>query len=173
LVALARASRRRHAATVAALVYMALVCAVNWILPLFPAEPRLAPIYNPITRMAPFCFPLLLVFPALAIDALVARRGSRNATLLALALGASFVLVLLAVQWPFAEFQMTPASRNWFFGGDRYWSYSFHPNASWRYGFDPKTPALTSVSVLLAAAIATLSSRLGLAAGRRLSRVVR
>jgi hypothetical protein len=173
LVALARASRRRHAATVAALVYMALVSAMNWILPLFPAEARLAPIYNPITRMVPFCFPLLLVFPALAIDALVARRGARNATLLALVLGAAFVLVLLAVQWPFADFQMAPASRNWFFVGDRYWSYSFHPNAPWRYGFDPKTPALTSVSVLLSAAIAAVSSRLGLAAGSRLSRVVR
>jgi len=176
LAAFARAGRRPSgaAATIAALVYTAVFCAVNWILPLFPAEPLLAPIYNPITRMVPFCFPLLLVFPAFAIDRLVARYGrdgGMSPTLLAVVLGIAFVAAFAAVQWPFALFQMTPAARNWFFVGDRYWSYSFHLDASWRYGFERKT--LSAASLGIAAAFAVVSARLGLAAGARLARVVR
>jgi hypothetical protein len=175
LVAFARASHRpgSHEATAAALVYMGIVCAMNWILPLFPAEPLLAPIYNPITRMVPFCFPLLLVFPALAIDWVIRRRTKRSDAFLAIVLGTAFVVVLLAVQWPFAIFQMSKASRNWFFTGDRYWSYYFHPDASWRYELDPKADLLTPATALLAVAIAVVSSGLGLAAGRRLGQVVR
>jgi len=173
LVRTARTTPGRFAATWAALVYMGIVCAMNWVLPLFPAEPLLAPIYNPITRMVPFCFPLLLVFPALAIDLLVSRRTAWNPSLLALALGAAFFLVFLAVQWPFAMFQMTPAARNWFFVGDRYWSYYFHLDSPWRYGFDSQSMRLTLPGALAAVGLAALSSRVGLAAGSRLARVVR
>jgi hypothetical protein len=55
-------------ATKAALVFMLIVLGLAWILPLFPATPRLGPIYNPVTLMVPPAFPLLLVFPALAVD---------------------------------------------------------------------------------------------------------
>jgi hypothetical protein len=177
LVGAARALPGRRSATAAALVYMGVVCAMNWILPLFPATPMLAPIYNPITRMVPFCFPILLVFPAMAIDALLARSASRErsipSVLLALVLGVAFFLVLLAVQWPFAIFQMTPASRNWFFGGDRFWSYSFQPDAKWRYGFDPVAMRLDAAGAALATGLASLSSWLGLVRGNWLARVLR
>lgn len=174
------AAGQRYAATATALVYMAIFCAMNWILPLFPAQPRLAPIYNPITRMVPFCFPLLLVAPALVIDAVLEGRKAKGEVrtavrdaVLAVGLGAAFFAAFIAVQWPFASFQMTPAARNWFFGGDRYWSYYFHPDAPWRYGFDPAALRLTPLAALVSIALAALSSGLGLLAGARLARVVR
>ncbi len=173
LVAGAVSSRHRFPATLAAAVYMALMAAMDWILPLFPAEPRLAPIYNPITHMVPFCFPLLLVPPALAIDLVLVRsRGWRDRSR-SLLLGVAFIAVFLAVQWPFALFQMTPASRNWFFLGDRYWSYWFHPDVPWRFGFAPVPGPLTAMSLLLAVVLAIASARAGLAIGRRLARVRR
>ena len=36
-----------------------------WILPLFPAEPKLGPVYHPVTHFIPWEFPLLLIIPAL------------------------------------------------------------------------------------------------------------
>ena len=174
LVATARASRLTFAATRAAAIYMAIMAAMDWVLPLFPAQPRLGPIYNPITRMVPFCFPLLIVFPALALDLLLSRWKPRSNTLLAAALGLAFAGVFLLVQWPFASFQMTPASRNWFFLGDRYWSYWFHPDYPWRYNFQGG-PAdhLTVRGIGIAALLAIASARAGLAAGSWMRRVRR
>ena len=68
LTAAARYAPVRWAATRVALVYMAILAMMVWILPLFPAEPGLAPVYNRVTHMTPPSFPLLLVIPALAID---------------------------------------------------------------------------------------------------------
>ena len=64
LVAFARASRGRWPATSVAAVYMGIVLVMMWTLQLFPATPKLAPIYNPVTHMVPPFFPLLLVIPA-------------------------------------------------------------------------------------------------------------
>jgi hypothetical protein len=174
LVAGARASRGRHPAVLAAGIYMGIVALFDWILPLFPAEPRLGPIYNPITRMVPFCFPLLIVFPAAAIDELVSRRREGRDGRLAILLGFSFLGVFLLVQFPFGSFQMTPASRNWFFLGDRYWSYWFQPESSWRYAFgDARFDRLTVKGLLIAGALAVVSSRAGLYAGAWMRRVRR
>ncbi len=68
LTAAARYAPVRWAATRVALVYMAILAMMVWILPLFAAEPGLAPVYNRVTHMTPPSFPLLLVIPALAID---------------------------------------------------------------------------------------------------------
>lgn len=173
LVAIASAARLRWAATAAAGVYMTVLALIDWILPLFPAQPRLGPIYYPITRMVPFCFPLLLVFPAAAIDWVLARLRHGRDNRLAVLLGLAFVAIFLAVQWPFASFQETSASRNWFFVGDRYWSYWFHPDTSWRYGFDGGVDRLSARGLLLAAALAILSARLGLVAGNGMAKVRR
>ena len=51
--------------------------ALIWILPLFPAEPKLGPVLNPVTQFVPPNFPLLLIVPAFAID-LVRRYSSRR-----------------------------------------------------------------------------------------------
>ncbi|HYK41236.1 MAG TPA: hypothetical protein VE007_02530 [Thermoanaerobaculia bacterium] len=174
LVACARASKLRFAAARAAAIYMAIMAAMDWVLPLFPAQPRLGPIYNPITRMVPFCFPLLLVFPALAMDLVLSRLKARSETLLAVLLGIVFVAVFLLVQWPFASFQMTPSSRNWFFLGDRYWSYWFHPDYPWRYGFQVRPgDRLTLRGMAIAAGLAIVSARAGLGAGSWMRRVRR
>ena len=173
LLAGAISGRGRFPATLAALVYMGLMAAMDWILPLFPAEPRLAPIFNPITRMVPFSFPLLLVFPALAMDLVLARWGREKDGRLAVALGLVFLGVFLLVQWPFASFQMTPLSRNWFFVGDRYWSYWFHPGSAGRYTFSVQPERLGAAGLFVAAALAVASTRAGLGLGRALSRVRR
>jgi hypothetical protein len=82
--------------------------------------------------------------------------------------------VFLLVQWPFASFQMTPASRNWFFLGDRYWSYWFHPDAAWRYSFEGGPgDGLTARGVVIAALLAMVSARAGLGAGSWMRRVRR
>ena len=63
-----------------------------WILPLFPAEPKLGPVFNPVTHFVPPQFPLLLIVPAFAIDLLrhyFDRRGI-NPWLQAVALGIVF-----------------------------------------------------------------------------------
>src|SRR3982751_2135542 len=51
LVATSRPSRLRWPATTTAAIYMTLMLLLMWTLQLFPAGPRLAPIYNPVTRM--------------------------------------------------------------------------------------------------------------------------
>src|SRR5205085_5439534 len=77
LVALAR-TNTKWSATWAAVAYMAVNILMGWILQLFSATPMLAPIYNPVTHMVPPPFPLLLVFPALAIDMLTQRYRQMN-----------------------------------------------------------------------------------------------
>src|SRR5262249_18258827 len=67
-IAIGFAARVRWPATKVALVYMLGMCAIDWDLEMFPGHPKLAPIFNPVTHMVPLPFPLLLVFPAFAID---------------------------------------------------------------------------------------------------------
>src|SRR5687768_16346975 len=80
LVAAARASRLRWAATLTAAFYMLITLAMVWILPLFPAQPMLGPIDNPVDHMVPPLFPLLLIVPAAAVDWLLQRPGLRGKT---------------------------------------------------------------------------------------------
>jgi hypothetical protein len=174
LLAAERGARLRWPATAAALFYSAVKLAMNWALPLFPAQPRLAPIFNPVTHMWPTGFPLLLVVPALAFDLLLRRYGraaGKRDWLLAPALGAAFLALFLAAQWPFAGFLLTPHARNWLFAADQ-WIYTSRPG-DWRYRFwterDPFTPAALVTSFVLA----TVSARLGLWWGTWMARVRR
>jgi hypothetical protein len=172
LVTTARASRLPFPATAAAAVFMLINMLMIWILQLFPATPKLAPIYNPVTTMVPPPFPVLLVAPALAIDLVMQRARGMNDWLKALAAGAVFLGVHLAVQWPFSAFLVSPDSENFIFGAQRWgydqrvgpWSHEF-----WAVGNNPVTAASLGFSLLLAAA----SARLGLWAGGGLSRVRR
>jgi len=133
LVAFARAGRLRLPATTAAAAYMAIMLAMIWILQLFPAQPRLAPIYFAVTHMVPPSFPLLLVVPALGIDLLLRRTGRRHDWLLAIGLGVAFVAVLLSVQWFFSQFLLSPAARNFVFAADQ-WAYLAQVG-EWRYRY--------------------------------------
>ncbi len=116
LIGVAIASDRRWSATIVASVYLLFTASLIWILPLFPAEPKLGPVMNPVSQFIPPDFPLLLIVPAIAVDLLRPRLGGLNRWLQAGALGSVFFLVFLAVQWTFAYFLMTPAAANGFFG---------------------------------------------------------
>jgi hypothetical protein len=128
LVALGRASRAPWGATRLCFVYTGIVCAMIWILPLFPAQPKLAPIFNPVTHMVPPQFPLLLIIPAIFIDLVLQKFGDPPGWARRLAvsvlLGTVFVGLFTVVQWNFARFILSPAANNWFFAGNRYWSYA-------------------------------------------------
>ncbi len=68
------------------------------------------------THFVPPAFPLLLIAPAFAIDLLRPRIAKWSLLLRAAVCGLAFLGVFVAAQWPFADFLMTPAARNWFFG---------------------------------------------------------
>src|SRR5262245_33421405 len=122
LVAIARAGKARWPATIAALTYMGVMLALDWVLVQVPATPKLAPIYNQVTHLVPPGFPIWLVVPALIIDLLFPRFGRRE-WLMSVVLGPAFVLALLAVQWPFSSFVLSLDQPNPFFGSG-YWDYN-------------------------------------------------
>src|SRR5437867_9110838 len=68
LVANAVASQRRWACTIMTSVYTAFAVGFLWLLPLFPAEPKLGPVYRVVTHFIPWEFPLLVIVPAFAVD---------------------------------------------------------------------------------------------------------
>ena len=173
LVAFARALRLKWPATTVALLYMAIILVTMWVTQLFPAQPMLAPIYNPVTHMVPTPFPLLLVFPALAIDLLVQRFGEDRDWTLSIAIGVAFVAVMLAVHWYWAEFLLSPAARNFVFGADK-WDYSSRLG-EWRYEYwnlDASLPRLFQ-GLALAVVYASVSARIGLWWGKGMSRIRR
>ena len=179
LVAFARSSRLTWPATRIAACYMAIVILSIWALQLFPAQPMLAPIYNAVTSMVPHPFPLLLVFPALAIDLLMRRAGDGHDWILSAALGVAFVAVMIGIHWYWAEFMLSPAARNFAFGADQ-WDYT-ERLGPWRYEYwnvDKDARGNLSVPTLaaglgMAAIFATVGSRAGLWWGRGMSKVKR
>jgi hypothetical protein len=86
------------------------------VLPLFPAEPKLGPVYQEITQFIPPQFPLLLIIPAFLLDLLWERTRNWNAWRIAAMSGTLYAIVLVAAEWPFGTFLMSPAARNRFFG---------------------------------------------------------
>jgi hypothetical protein len=174
LLAAHRATRLRWGATLAAAAYTAIKLALLWILPLFPARPLLAPIYNPVDHMWPTTFPLLLILPAIALDVLCQRvpAGPRADWLLAPVAAALFLAVFLAAQWLFADFMITPHARNWFFAADQ-WYYQARPGP-WRYQFwNQEDDAFSAGGLAVALVLGTISARLGLARGAWMARVKR
>lgn len=173
----ARSSRTKWGATSAAAVYMAIICAMIWILPLFPGEPLLAPIYLKVTRMVPPVFPLILIVPAIAIDLINRRFGQQSKFwrdwLVAAAFSMAFAILFIAVQWPFSEFLLSPGADNWFFAGKRQWPYfikaSEFRGVFWNLTKDP----LNGVAIAKILAIGFIASRLGLAMGGWMAKVRR
>ena len=85
----------------------------------------------------------------------------------AAAAGAIFLAVFAAVQWPWANFLMSPRSANWIFGTG-YFAYFDSPNGyDFRRLFFPAEPTRAQFWLVMAEALvaAILSSRLGLAWG--------
>jgi hypothetical protein len=178
MVSTARASTMRWPAVFAALTYMGVCLFMIWMLPLFPAQAKLAPIYNPISRMVTLPFPLLMVVPAFAIDLVMQYSKSRSKPptwwsdwLLAAVLAVVFVALLVPVQWHFSSFLLTPAARNWFFASDRIWGFSM--NMDYAYRFWHENDKLTTTAVFWTLGIAWLSARFGLWRGAWMRQVQR
>jgi hypothetical protein len=172
LVATSRPSRLRWPATTTAAIYSMIILVLMWTLQLFPATPRLAPIYNAVTHMVPPPFPLLVIVPAVAFD-LLRQRFHGNDWVLALILGPVFVALMLAAHWWWAEFLISPNARNWLFGADN-WDYNVRLG-DWRYQFwtDAQTAGTLAKGLGIAVLTAIVTSRIGLWIGSGMSRVQR
>ncbi|KAF0181451.1 MAG: hypothetical protein FD161_124 [Limisphaerales bacterium] len=200
LVMAARAGNLRWGATCAAGVYMLFYSLMIWLLPLFSAQPMLAPIYNPVTHMVPPPFPVWLVVPAVVLDLLIGwdrrrvvpavcnrRLEDANATdgdwkspapwwrdwLLALALGVAFLGLLLPVQWHFSAFMLSPASDNWLFAGHRHWPYTSNLGPWMNDFWRLDRDPVTARGLAFALALACGACRVGLMFGNWMLKVRR
>jgi len=176
LAGVSGASGDRWAASKVVMVYTTVLLGLLWILPLFPAEPKLGPVYQKVTRFVPPEFPLLLIAPAAALDLLWRKTAGRwGAWLQSAVSGSVFLVTLVVVQWPFANFLLSPASRNrWF--GTVYFDYNLPPTTYYYCNlFYPVDPTRTHFWLGMAAALAAaiLTTRLGLAWGGWMRRVQR
>jgi hypothetical protein len=170
LVSAGRASTVRWPATTTALVYALVTWIMLVVLPLFPARPMLGPIFVPMTRLMPPDFPLLLVAPAIVIDVAMARLRYHDWSL-ALSVAVLFVVTLVAAQWPFASFLMTPAARNWVFAA-HHMPYYVDPSFQQRW-FTLGASDNLRTGLPIAFALAFASTRVGLWWGNWMSRVQR
>ena len=175
LSAIARSSKLKWAATITTAVYTVLLMVMVWVLPLFPAQPKLGPILNHIDHFQAFDFPLLIIFPALAIDLILNRFAGRNDWLTALVAGPLFIVIFVMVQWPFGDFLMSAYARNGFFGVET-WYFGSNPDWEYRYAYAPWM--ITSgwplvKGLLIAAGLSILTTRLGLYWGKWMQQVRR
>jgi hypothetical protein len=171
---LSQASRYKWAATSTAAVYMIIAIAEILIFPLFPAQPKLGPVFNPVTHLIPAKFPILIFLPALALDLLWQRTKAWKPWKVALASGFLFIAVLTIVEWPFASFLLSKASENRFFG-TIYFDYNSRPDGydRLRQFFDPDQGAVLYWGLLRAAIYGSISIWIGLSFGRWMRSVQR
>jgi hypothetical protein len=174
LAGVARASGKRWAATTVASVYWLFWAGMGWILPLFPAEAKLGPVYHQVTQFVPPEFPMLLFIPALALDILWNRTRDWKPWILAAASGLLFLGVLFAVQWPFSSFLNSADAQNWMFHTNVY-DYNTRPTSLLaRHVFvKPDTPSVFWTEMAWAAVLGILTTRLGFAWGDWMKRVRR
>jgi hypothetical protein len=165
MAAIAAATKHPWAATITTGIYTASHLAFTWILPLVPAEPKLGPVYQKITHLIPPDFPLLLIVPAIVFDLVRRRVKSWSRWRQAAALGAAYLASFFAVQWPFADFLMSPASHNWFFAtGDI--PYFAGPRSPWMRNVFLPTEA-TAAAFWIRMGIAVLAAIVMTELGRR------
>ena len=171
LLAVGAASRTRWGVTGAALAYTLVSGVMVWALPLFSAHPLAAPIHNPMDHLMPPSFPLLLIVPARVVEWLRAQfadeAGWRAELVQAGVLGQGFVATFIPVQWFFASFLLSPAADGWFFaGGGRHWPYFLKIDEARVMFWGVKQDPVTRQVVLLATALAIVSSGIGSRAGK-------
>ncbi len=175
LVAVTRAAGGAWSGTLLGTAFTLLAALFIWILPLFPAEPKLGPVYQNVTHFIPHDFPLLIVVPAFFLDLLRRRAASWSCWRYALAAGPIFLASFAAVQWPFADFLMSPAARNWFFGTHYFPFFIPSTHDYVRHVFTTVEPTAAIFSMVMTAAVAAavVSTRLGLAWGDWMRRIRR
>ena len=175
LAALSIASERRWASTIITSVYSAFALGFLWLLPLFPAEPKLGPVYREVTHFIPWEFPLLLIVPAVVLDVILQRTGGWRPLVRAVAGGLAFFAVFVMVQWPFASFVLTSSARNWFFGGG-YLDFATPPRsplARFEFFYREPDPSQFWRLMLIAAAMSCFMMWIGLHGGRAMRTVRR
>jgi len=163
LVGISRASGRHWAATTVASMYTALWLAANWIFPLFPAQAKLGPVFTPITHMIPLGFPVLVLPGAIVLDLVFDRLTGHGDTWKAIVGGASFLAATLAVNWPFANFLMSPHARNWIFAMNEF-GYNIPPSEyhlAWTLRDYEKTRMECWIGMLIALVATGVSARIG------------
>lgn len=175
LVATGCAAAHKWGCTIAAAIYTAISLGAEWLLPLFPAQPKLGPVYHNVTHLIPMGFPLLLIVPALVADLLLQKLERRSFWFKAICVGPAFLLSFLTVQWPFANFLMSPAARNWFFG-TAYFAYGdpagflYDP---YKFTAAEKPPGAFLLTMTIAFVASIVTTRFGLAWGNWMRRVRR
>jgi len=174
LAGLSRASGHRWACTIITGIYTLFLLGMEWILPLFPAQPKLGPVYHAVTQFIPPDFPLLLIAPAVILDFLWRKLENQTRWVQSVIAGSAFLAVLLAVEWPFADFLMSPGARNWVFGSI-YFDYITPPSSDlFQNRFEPSVNGVGFWSRIAWASVASiLMTRLGLAWGEWMRRVRR
>ena len=169
-------------ATTASLIFTIHRLLIIWVLPLFPGEPQLAPIYREITHFVAPPFPPLLIVPSVAIDYILKKANLKNDWLAAGLCGVFFAGIYFLVHWPFAEFLLSENGRNWFFAthvNKPYWApIGLNDYDFWQYDYSPLGGAipLTAVSfagILKTSLMAAGSSIVGIWSGGWLSRLKR
>jgi hypothetical protein len=168
------ASRNRWAATWITAFYTLFVCGLILILPLFPAEPKLGPVFQHVTQFIPPKFPLMLIVPAIAIDLLLTYAKNWKPWLTALAAGPVFVLMLVAAEWPFADFLMSKGAANRFFATG-YFDYGMPPTSKdvLRQFLQPEHGLTLWKGLSMAMLYAIIFSWLGLALGGWMKKIQR
>jgi hypothetical protein len=169
-----KASRSRGACTWMAGIYTVFMIAMILVLPLFPAEPKLGPVYQAVTQFIPPKFPPLIIVPAVLLDLLWAKIGERHKLLVSLVSGPVFVLGLVAAEWPFASFLMTDASKNRFFAT----GYHSFDIPSWsaevtRHFVNPEHGLVLWRGLAMASLYAAISVWLGLLLGEWMRKIQR
>ena len=179
LIGLSRASHLRWPATTITAIYSAITLIMMWVLQLFPATPKLAPIYNPVTHMVPPAFPLLLIVPAVAVDLLMRKYGRRNDWRLAAMIGVTWVALMVAVHWFWAQFLLSPAAENFIIGANQ-WSYNARlgpwTHEFWGLDVDPNgkwSPLGFARGIGIAMILAIVASRISLFFGNGMAKVRR
>jgi hypothetical protein len=173
--AVSRASENRWAATIMTAVYTLMHLSFMQILQLVPAVPKLGPVYQNITHLVPPDFPLLLIVPAIVFDIVRRHVATLNPWSQAEILGATSLASFLAVQWPFANFLMSPVSRNRFFATNNL-PYFIPPASHWgRSAWFPteSSPLKFAIGMVLALVTGILMIRLGLSWGDWMRRIRR
>jgi hypothetical protein len=117
--------------------------------------------------MIPAKFPILILVPALALDLLWQRVKNWKPWQIALVSGFLFIAVLTAVEWPFADFLLSNASKNRFFG-TIYFDYNARAIGydRMRQWYFPDHGAALYFGLLRAAVYASISTWIGLLFGR-------
>jgi hypothetical protein len=175
LVGGAVASRLRWSATATAAIYTAILLGLGWIFQLFPAEPRLSPIFFHLDRMIPPQYPLLLIVPAVALDLVTQRWGDRKrGWALAAVMAAVFLATFIAVQWPFAELLNSRWARNPFFG-QHLLPYMIPEDSYLGRGEFTNKPAVLQMArgLAIALGLGVISARVALTRGEWMQRIRR